>query len=149
MHDGLSNVNDFRRIGPKAMHAQYFERVAMKQDFEHADLLTCNLSSRQTLELSLPYFVRNTGCRELSFRFSNRTNLWAGVDTGGNVMNPEITLCLSHQMHCCRSTLCVSGTCKGGKTNHITDSMNVLHSGLKLTINIKLSAFIRHQANVL
>ena len=77
-HDRLADVHDLRRVGSEAVDAEHLQRLAMKQDLEHAHRLAGDLGPGQVLEQGMADLVGNPGSA-VSSRSVRPTELISGL----------------------------------------------------------------------
>src|SRR6478609_4725439 len=73
-HDRLPNMYDLARVCTKAVDPENLERFSMKQNLEHADRLTRNLSTGDAFKMRVADFVGNHGIGQLALGFSQGTD---------------------------------------------------------------------------
>ncbi len=146
-HDGLANVNDFRRARPETVDAQNLQRLAVEQQLEHADGLAGDLGAGEALEAALADFVRHTLLSEFAFGFSQRADFRAGIDAGRDVGDQSAVARSVDQVMRGVAALHVRGTRQRRPADDVPDRVDALGSRSEMLVDFELPARIRFDAD--
>ena len=98
LHDGLADVDDFRRLVTETMDAEDLQRVEMEDDLQHAYFVAGDLRAGNVAEKGFADFVWNFFLGQFGLVEPYRADFGNRVDAGRNILQRRECRCVEDRI---------------------------------------------------